>query len=261
MRYLSLLILMALLFFAASTIRAERWEKHNDTQYLLWSDDGQYLGCYDKELQQYYRCENLQLYPEKESPVALPAELLPANYGVDTKQIRSHVYSHKGKEVTRKQAFDILEKGLPSDKDKPYLTVIGNDEDRNKVLGDLANSPALSTLAKNFRLQDYAPTDWQVKDVGFVVGGKPTIYIQAVDGKVLHRQDVYAGPEKLAEALRKADPNYKPDVDPDLTKPKPILPSLPSLNFDFLKLVPSYIWAGIAALVAFSFARFTNKKA
>jgi hypothetical protein len=59
-------------------------------------------------------------------------------------------------------------------------------------------------------VQDYAPGNWAVKD-GFFTEGKPTIYLQAPNGKVLHRQDDYSdGAAGLATALRKADPNYSP---------------------------------------------------
>jgi hypothetical protein len=34
-------------------------------------------------------------------------------------------------------------------------------------------------------------------------------------GKVLYRTDEYPGPEKLAEAVRKADPKYDPSKDPN----------------------------------------------
>ena len=54
---------------------------------------------------------------------------------------------------------------------------------------------------------------------GFVTTGKPTIYVQAPDGKVLHRQDDYqGGAPELAEAIRRIDPNYDPKKDFDLRK-------------------------------------------
>ena len=67
-------------------------------------------------------------------------------------------------------------------------------------------------------MQDYAPNNWAVKD-GFFTEGKPTIYLQAPNGKVLHRQDDYSdGASVLATALRKADPNYSPTEDRDARK-------------------------------------------
>jgi hypothetical protein len=54
---------------------------------------------------------------------------------------------------------------------------------------------------------------------GRQVGGYDGERDQAPDGAAKHRQDDYRGPEKLAEAIRRADPNYRPERDPDLNRP------------------------------------------
>jgi hypothetical protein len=61
------------------------------------------------------------------------------------------------------------------------------------------------------------------------VGFAPGITLQSApgpDGKapVLFRFAVYRGPERLAAALRKADPNYQPERDPDPGTPTPDSP-------------------------------------
>jgi hypothetical protein len=77
-------------------------------------------------------------------------------------------------------------------------------------------------------LQSYLPEDWAVKNVGFDVSGSPRIIVQEApnakgSGRVLHSQADYAdGPEGLANALRKADPNYDPSKDVDRRKLNPI---------------------------------------
>lgn len=102
---------------------------------------------------------------------------------------------------------------------KLRLTVIGPQESRQAVLEDVKRSPQLAELAKSFLLSDFGPNDWQVRNGGYVTTGKPTIYVQAPTGKVLHRQDSYNGPDELAQALRKANESYKPEKDPNLSAP------------------------------------------
>lgn len=85
----------------------------------------------------------------------------------------------------------------------------------------------LAPWKERIKVQDYPPDHWAVRDAGFVTSGNPTIYCQAADGTVLHRQDEYRGPDALAEVLRKADPTYRPEKDPDLNKSLSNLPPWP----------------------------------
>lgn len=150
-------------------------------------------------------------------PCAIPARAHAKNFGL----------GGNDKAIGAGLHFGVIPWGnaLPEDQNKPFLTVIGSDTDRAKVINDLG-SPALSELAKGFRVQDYSPTDWAVKDVGFVTTGTPTVYIQTASGAVLHRQDGYTGATDLAAAmsgaLRKTDPTYQPAADPNLNS---ILPT------------------------------------
>ena len=49
---------------------------------------------------------------------------------------------------------------------------------------------------------------------GFVTAGTPTVYLQAPDGKVLHRQDNYSPGD--FQAIRKAIDKYDAKRDPDV---------------------------------------------
>lgn len=113
---------------------------------------------------------------------------------------------------------------LPDDSKWLCLTIIGSQAARQRVLDDLRSSPALALWKDKIKVQDYPSDHWAVRDVGFVTTGNPTIYCQAPDGKVLHRQDDYRGPEALAETLRKADSGYRSEKDPDLSKPLTSMP-------------------------------------
>jgi hypothetical protein len=116
---------------------------------------------------------------------------------------------------------------VPDDSTNLRLTVIGSPEQRRRVLGDLVENTDLAEACRGMFVQSYAPTDWAVADAGFVTTGSPTIYLQAANGRVLHRQDEYHGPERLAAALRRARPDYDPSKDPNRDRPLGVL-SLPN---------------------------------
>lgn len=127
-----------------------------------------------------------------------------------------------GRQITMAEAARILQAGsLADDSGKLRLTVIGAEPDRRRVLDDLQGP--LADIAAQCLVQDYPPDHWAVAQAGFYTAGKPTIYVQAPDGKVLHRQDDYAdgaeGFRQAFERLRKPDPNYRPDKDRDLRRP------------------------------------------
>ena len=153
------------------------------------------------------------------------------NYGVDTSKLGGkEAYKINGRPVTKAQAEQAIQGGqVPDDAHKLRLTVIGGETERKQVLADLTGSPVLATWKDKLLVQAYPPDHWAVAQSGFVTGGKPTVYLQSPDGKVLHRQDDYQdGADGLAKALRKADPDYRPDKDQDKRK-DPALPGLPEL--------------------------------
>jgi hypothetical protein len=134
---------------------------------------------------------------------------------------------------------------LPDDAKRNRLVIIGSEQEQKKVLDDLNQHSLLAPLALDLVVRNYTPDHWHVAKAGFVTNGHPTIYLQAPDGKVLHRSNGYPGPEKLAEAIRRAKPNYDPAKDPDLTK----TPSASSVSG-----LPFYV-LGAAALVYYLLRR------
>lgn len=127
-----------------------------------------------------------------------------------------------GREVARDAGLELLGKAgtpsdIPDDGKKLRISFIG--EASATVMADWRTHPAFASLRSVMVAQDYPAADWAVRP-GFVSTGKPTIYLQRPNGKVLLRLDRYEGPEQLSAALRKADPSYDPAKDPDL-KPKP----------------------------------------
>lgn len=227
----------------AARVRAERAAKKAKAQPCV-------DGCPCRDCGEACRCCEKGMRCQGDCPCVVTQ-----NFGVDESKLRRDPpenYKLGGQGITRGEAMAAIGKGeVPDDSKLLRLTVIGSEPERKAVLADLEGHPALAPYKGKLSVQAYAPDNWAVHRVGFVTAGHPTIYVQAPGGKVLHRQDVYTGAEKLAEAVRRADPNYSPNKDPDLTRPpapspRPALPdiSLPSLD---LSAVPSWLWAALAA--------------
>ncbi len=141
------------------------------------------------------------------------------NFGLERSRLPAGRHLLNGKEVSKDELLQALGSAkFPDDSQWPSLTIIGPEVMRQMVLSDLQSSPFLAPWKGGLKVQDYSPDHWAVRDAGFVTTGQPTIYYQAPDGTVLHRQDEYRGPEALAEVLRQVDPQYKPEKDPDLNK-------------------------------------------
>lgn len=158
---------------------------------------------------------------------AAPVRPVDANYGVEMDKLArgQERYVLNGRLATSADAREALAGGsVPDDKGRLRLTVIGDPAARKRVVGDLATAPELAEFRERFVVQDYAPDHWAVSRTGFFAGGAPTVYVQGPDGRVLHRQDDYRGPADLAGALRRADPAYDRERDPDLRKLPRLLP-------------------------------------
>lgn len=167
------------------------------------------------------------------------------NFGVDSSKIGKRPRFTFGEhEISKAEAMRLIEEGIPDDANKLRLTLIGQEADRKRVLADL-EGPQFNALKNLYVVQAYEPSNPMIQNLGFVVGGRPTIYLQRPDGLVLHRQDEYEGADKLACAIRKADPNYDPNRDPDLTKPKPCPGPLGPGGFDLTR-VPVWVWVILA---------------
>ena len=219
---------------------------------------GRQLGGYDGERDQWRDYDPdtgawsppRPLFPQRASRIESGGI---ANFGVMRERLADNDERHSlnGGRVTANEAIAVIGK-LEDDSDKLRLTIIGSEAERRAVLDDLAKHPELAPLREQLSVQSYAPDHWAVAGLGFVQSGKPTIYLQTSDGAVRHRQDEYRGPEKLAEAIRRADPHYRPENDPDLNRPA---------LFPFLHLarMPGWAWAvaGILLLILISNRRKT----
>lgn len=141
-----------------------------------------------------------------------------SNFGVMREQLAEvERFSINGQVVTE-SPFASPDVWVPDDSLLLRLTIIGAPPERDIVLADLRENRELAELCRDMLVQSYAPTDWAVAQAGFVTTGSPTIYLQTADGRVLHRQDEYHGPERLAAALRRARPDYDPNKDPNFDR-------------------------------------------
>lgn len=156
------------------------------------------------------------------------------NFGVELNKLhKTKRQTINGKPVSREMLLDKLKDDgrevgkLDDDSMKLPITAIGAN--REQVTRDIKEHAAFASLRDNLLVQGYAPDNWAVSKYGFKTDGKPTIYLQDRDGRVLLRRDDYAGgPDLLAKQvgealevarLRRRDPNYDPNRDPDGTRP------------------------------------------
>lgn len=234
---------VALLYLASAAAAAYQWRTFAEdaNELSLWKD-GVQLGNYQIREKRYYPLLASGHWGDPCTPPFPPPYDATAtgsidsdgtiNFGVDRKRLPAagkHLLD--GKEVSREELLQaIVEPSFPDDSALPSLTIIGPEALRSKVLNDLQSSPFLAPWKERIKVRDYGPDHWAVKEAGFVTTGRPTLYCQAPDGTVLHRQDEYRGPQALAEVLRKVDPVYQPERDPDLNKS--------------LGKVPLWMWLG-----------------
>src|SRR5262245_3913682 len=200
LEFLALAALPVLVFFF---LAMAAWGHDGGYHWREWREDpgrlylfhgGEQVGAYDLD-ECYYRPYDARTAtwgPAGEAPVPpRPMPAVPANHGVEAPRIsQRETYRLNGQPVTRQQAAQALQRGaVPDDARRLRLTIIGTAAERDRVLRDLAQAPALAALAPTLVVQDYDPGDWTARDAGFVARGRPTIYLQLPDGTVLHRQD------------------------------------------------------------------------
>jgi hypothetical protein len=95
-----------------------------------------------------------------------------------------------------------------------YVSIIGSKRDRDRVKADLARDPDFGKLMRDMggrlAVEAYDPTNPLVAEVGLVNGGKPDVIVLDATGKEIARFADNPGAGPIAEAVRKADPSYRP---------------------------------------------------
>lgn len=220
--------------YAASPSRARvagEWVPHEtDSSYFGYYVNGVQVAGYDQDTDLYrtydratdtWGPEQAPPWGKRTKPLRQPGAV--QNFGNDYKPAAEQIDSPKpkyrlnGKPVSREDAVEVIQTGkIPDDSGKLRVTAIGAPAETNRVRQDLAQSPAFKDLRADLVCKFYPSNAWEVSK-GFFTGGHPSIYVQSPSGAVLHRQDDYeGGAEAMANAIRKADPNYDPAKDSDL---------------------------------------------
>lgn len=170
------------------------------------------------------------------------------NYGIDLTHLASEpTYAINGRRVPAREAFQAIAAGgsLSDDTHKPRLTVIGSDAQCRAVLDNLGS------LKDGLLVQCYPPGHWATAvfnldklekqpDLAVFLETPPNAQGRA---KVLYCQLGDADPERLREAVRQADPNYRPQPTPK-PEPEPRPAGKP-----LLESVPAGVWMLLVALV------------
>jgi hypothetical protein len=143
------------------------------------------------------------------------------NFGVDPRHLgkRPHYTANS------RESVDFVDKVQDHEQpsEKLFVTAIGNPDDTHAVAKDLREHPDLAQFKDKVWFNEFAPTDWQVSgNLGYhEATDKPAIVIQDPQGRVIWRASDYSsGPQGLATALRKADPNYDRKKDPGPSQPE-----------------------------------------
>lgn len=198
-----------------------------------------------------------------ETVVAAPIE---QNFGIDLdmyekcrkRQAEGHFLTLGGEtvQITKEQAAEFAEKGLPDDRDKPWLVAVGSEAQTKRVREDFYKDLELSA---KYRLWAGPPDHFHLLDsdnkapLGYRSKVDPTLHLVQADGKVTAIQEGYDGPKDL-EAIRRPKP-FDPDKVPDPRKPEPRKPDpdkpAPLVTPDMLAKVPTSVWvlAGLLAIV------------
>lgn len=129
------------------------------------------------------------------------------NFGLDVSKLGNAPQARlRNEPISREQAFKLIEDGIP-DGNRRRLVIIGTPAERKLATDQITDVDCI--------VQEYSPSDWQVKDAGFVTTGHPTIYGLEPDGKTIFRQDDAVSLKINMEQLRKPDPYYDPKSDRD----------------------------------------------
>lgn len=142
--------------------------------------------------------------------------------GVQSDKIRQEpTYELCGRRVSRSAALQaVAAGGLIDDRNKSFLTIVGDESLRSRVVADLNLAPELRGWKDRLHVHAYPPDHWAVRQIGLAPGitfqGPPTE--GSNKAPVAWRFRSYQGPLALAEALRKSDPEYRSDTDPDPAK-------------------------------------------
>jgi hypothetical protein len=148
----------------------------------------------------------------------LKSEAPSKNFGIDLAKLPSHPGGQAwyGGNVDYSAA-----RGAAGEKpNRVHVTFIGSQVEREAARKNLEGDPGFRYLSEAMgdylAVQDYGPENPLVKEVGLPNGGRPDVIIQTTKGgRVTYRARSYPGADVVVHEIRKADPRYDPDKDPN----------------------------------------------
>lgn len=219
-----------------SSVEEYTWRPLIDDPSRIYLYRGQtQLGGWDYE-QKYWQSYSAMGWGPKEPKAPIEPPL--RNCGVEWNKIGNKI-TFNGKEITQQEANKAITNNIPDDSTKFNVTVVGSETQRKDFL--ILWETLEADIKDKCKLWCCTPDHWSVKDFK-----TPSIYCQAPDGKVLHRQDDFNEP---LSAIRKAVKGYDPAKDPDLRKPSPT-PTLPDFN---------WFWILVGGLGLLVFSKYKGK--
>lgn len=140
------------------------------------------------------------------------------NFGLDLGKLSAELSPKYTSNSPARAAAMIEAQADDSPRDKPFLTIIGSDQARAQVVHDWKTEAVFDGIREGTNFGEFSAADWQVKgDLGYLGGKDFAILVQRPDGVVVYRSHDFGGQssrEDIAQALRKAHPNYDPANDP-----------------------------------------------
>lgn len=144
--------------------------------------------------------------PGIEAQALEPGESDAVNFGLAPGRISGTCrYTINGRECSKETQFEALTGGqLLDDSDRWHLTIVGSADERQRVLRDLDQAPALSEFKGQLHVQAYGPDHWAVQQrLLLPLGDGVTLFVRDATGTELARLDGYSDAEGLADRLRK----------------------------------------------------------
>lgn len=153
------------------------------------------------------------------------------NYGVDlgktfttpkdedhfeTSGPKSEAFADKVKTIIAGRNNDAEVPMLKDDSHKPFVVIIGTEEEQETVLARLKDLKDIAHICA------YSKDNWAVKDSGHVredaSGQKLSeVVVQQASGAVQARLPITTAAQPVIDAVHKADPTYNPNDDPGVS--------------------------------------------
>ena len=261
-----------------SRVHTYQWARHApDSDQVDLMLNGRQIGAWSIDGQYYLPIEGERWGDAGDPPVQVPHffrrdRKKDGNFGIKIDQLQKAqgIYLHTaarpdGVKISRATAEQILQDGVPDDRSKPWIVVVGSKAKTDQVLADALKDPAMAGM---FRIWAGAPGDWQLGDsetkapLGYFAQIDPTLHLVAPDGELKAAQPGYAGPKDLMTlasawgkrecAVPEAVEESSPEKAEAVRKVRPVDPAKVADPREALSPADAIAHPGLAVLSALS---------